>query len=222
MWFILGIIPLTIVYIALTAAICYGLAVYYEREEDVEAKFWAHIKNNNTWFWMLLGASTITFIIACFNFGPAVLLPESLPTKEQREVTGNVLDHLLHGKNAPAKSVSKETLPWATGTWFWWKAWLFYAIVLVFYTPFALHDELIEFIKGFKRIVDEHNKKKYEEIHGPPPTPPAAPAAAGHAAATTTPTPTTKVSFWKLLSVEFIGELMAEFAVHFLKKGSRP
>lgn len=204
---ILALILLTVVYFAIGAGVACLIAKYYDMEPG------GLLKNNNTWWFVGVGATVITFVIACFNFGPALLLPEKIPTPEQRGTVGDFLNHLLHGKNAPAKSVPAESLPWATGTWFWWKAVLWFFFITGFYTFFAFWDELSSACRGVANLIRERRRQKEEEErHHPPPGPGATPASGGSG-----PHPTGH-SFGELLKVEFIVEIVTEFFKHFIRR----
>ena len=133
-------------------------------------------RNNNTWFFVLLGATAVTFVIACFNFGPAVLLPEGFPTPGQRGMVKDVFHHLLYGQDAPVKSIPTEPLPWATGTWFWWKAFFLCALITFAYFWYAFHDEAQGVIKNLGDFIkkgdkgdahDEHDHKKRSHFWAP-------------------------------------------------------
>lgn len=192
--FWLGFLGLSLVYTALAVAIVYLLARHYD------ADFKEYLKNNNTLFFVLLGASAVTFVIACFHFGPAVLLPEKFPTPEQRGVGSDMLNHLLYGKNAPAKSVPTEPLPWATGTWFWWKALGLYALLTFAYFWFAFWDEASHAVHA---IVDLVRRRRREEHSG---------QTDSHDDHDGEP------SFSKLLKVEFLAEIVVEFVKFFIAK----
>ena len=222
---------------------------YWEQEECYGPSecFRKYIVNNNWPMYFGTAAIIITFVIALFHWGPALLLPERHPTQKQRDVTSSVFRHVIFGTNAPAKSVVEkpmpprvtkkwwffgrsvtntppapkivtitEPLPWATGTWFWWKAEGLFILLLLMYVPFGLHDELHNFVKGVGRIIKEHRDKK--DGHGPKPT-------GGHGSGTTSggpATPRARVSFWEMLSVELVGEVLAEFATHFFRNRRSP
>jgi hypothetical protein len=154
--FTLGFIGLTILYVAIAICITYGIA----KHNDVDPV--EYLENNNTWFFVLVGASAVTFVIACFNFGPAVLLPENFPTTGQRSVVNDVFNHLLYGKNAPAKSVPTEPLPWATGTWFWWKAFGLYVMFTIAYIPFAFWDEVKHVFDEVRELLRKRRETRKE------------------------------------------------------------
>jgi hypothetical protein len=171
---------------------------------------WDFLGNNNTWFYVLLFATAITFVIACFNFGPAILLPENVPSQEQRGGLGYFFNHLLHGTNAPARSVPTNPLPWATGTWFWWKAFLVYFFFMIAYFPFAFWDEVGNFYKGVKTLIKRHHDEAIAERH------------AAHAVAVTqakeNKTPIPQAPPAKLRFLEFVKwDLLVELGEAFLK-----
>ena len=123
-------ILLTLVYFGIALGIIFLTARYYDEHAPENAPhFEGYLHDNNTWFFTGVGAIAVTFAIACFHFGPAVLLPEKFPTPEQRSVVGNVLNHLLHGNSALEKTIPTEPLPWAKGTWFWWKATMLFLLL---------------------------------------------------------------------------------------------
>lgn len=204
--FALGFLVLTIVYIVIAICVIYGVAMYYEID------LMECLGNNNTWFFVLLGASAVTFVIACFNFGPAVLLPESFPTTGQRSVVTNVFNHLLYGKGAPSKSVPTNPLPWATGTWFWWKAWGLYSLLTFGYFWFAFWDETSH---AFHAMVKFINKRRVAHRPQPGQPPVTNPGGHGHG-----PEPTGH-SFGELLKVEFLVEIVSEFFKAFMTRRRR-
>lgn len=206
--FWLAFIGLSIIYLAISLGITWLTARYYElksrrKDKDVWTRFMKYLNDNNTWFFVGVGAFAITFVIACFNFGPALLLPENSPTPEQRSTTTNFLNHLLHGKNAVEQEPPTTPLPWATGTWFWWKATGLYLILTFGYSFFAFWDEAKAAFHKRKKYLEE---KRLTETTSPstPTTPPS----------TTSEPEAKKHSFAGRLLVEFFAEIMAEFLVH--------
>jgi len=165
--FWLGFIGLTLVYLTIGAVIAVLIARYYGREPM------EYLRNNNTWFFVLLGATAITFVIAWFNFGPAVLLPENFPTPKQRGAVADFLSHLWRGKNAPAPEVPTDPLPWATGTWFWWKAGWLLLFFTIAYSFYAFSDEIGEAWRTttelFRRRREEHDAMRRRQAHAPAP-----------------------------------------------------
>ncbi|OGI76211.1 hypothetical protein A3C67_03275 [Candidatus Nomurabacteria bacterium RIFCSPHIGHO2_02_FULL_42_19] len=133
--FWLGFIALTFVY----AVVGFGairLTAWFNHADWED-----YLRDNNTYFFVGVGMFAVTLVIACFNFGPALLLPENFPTAKQRGWMSNVLSHLWEGKNAPTATVPTKPLPWATGTWFWWKATLVYFLLTFGYFWIAFWDE---------------------------------------------------------------------------------
>jgi len=202
------------VYTALAVGIIWVLAWYYN------ADFQGYLRNNNTWFYVLLGASVITLVIACFNFGPAVLLPEKFPTPEQRGVVGNIFNHLLYGKGAPTKSVPTEPLPWATGTWFWWKAWGLYCFLTFGYFFFAFWDEASHAFHATANFIrerrEEHRQKEEQKRRQPAPggkekDKPNQPEQHDHEGS----------SGLKIFSFSFLAEILGSFVVEFLEHRRR-
>ena len=208
--FTLGFLGLTVLYIAIAVCITFGIAKHNNKD------FQGYLENNNTWFFVLLGASAVTFVIACFNFGPAVLLPENLPTKEQRSVATDIFNHLLYGKGAPTKSVPTESLPWATGTWFWWKALGLYCLLTFGYFWFAFWDEASHAIHAVTNFI--HTRKEAHRSDG------GKSATTGQSAKTGTGQQNQgdhhdhAPSFGELLKVEFIAEIVVEFVKKFLER----
>jgi hypothetical protein len=145
----LEFVGLSLLYLIVASAIIYATAMYYHAEPE------EYFRDNNTWFLVLVGATALTFVIACFNFGPAVLLPEKVPTPEQRGWVSNTLNHLWLGKNAPPVKLPTKPLPWATGTWFWWKATLIFFLLTFGYFWFAFWDEATHAVHFVVRLVHE-------------------------------------------------------------------
>jgi hypothetical protein len=213
--FWIKLLGLTALYVVVGLGVIFMVALYYGRKRKADHKelFKGYLWNNNTWFFWGLGVCAITFVFACFNFGPAVLLPEDFPKKEQRGVIGNVFNHLIHGKNAPAKVVPTEPLPWARGSWFWWKAELFYCLLTFGYFWFAFWDEATTACKNIavfiKKWWEEHKEKKKHEAehkdgkdghrggHSPGPT--------GH-------------SFTELFKAGLLAEILVELLGIFIKR----
>lgn len=181
--FWLGFAVLTFVYLVIAGGIIYALESYYDREHG------EYFRDNNTWFFVGVGAFAVTFVIACFNFGPALLLPENLPTKEQRGFLDNVFNHLLYGKFAPAKTIPTDPLPWTTGTWFWWKAFGIYFFFTFFYAWYAFSDEIAG---AFRAVVNRRRSETRRRHTGP---------ATGHTEEDTDPSHFWKPDFWDIVSI---------------------
>lgn len=178
-------------------------------------KFVDYLRNNNTWFFVLLGICVVTFVIALFHFGPALLLPEDFPSSEQRGTLTNLVNHLLFGKHAAEKITPTDPLPWATGTWFWWRAFWLYLFLFGFYTPFAWWDEWCHACRGAKAFI-----KKWEEQEllrkrrqAQQPATPAAGTSATPPAATNG-----KLTFTEFLRWDLLVELALEFGKLFFEK----
>ena len=151
--FWLKFIGLTAIYV--TAAI--GIMYLIAKKNNTE--IWKYLGNNNTPLYVGFGAIAITFIIACFNWGPAVLLPENFPTPAQRAGFQDILNHLWSKTPQPPTKIPTEPLPWATGTWFWWKAEFVFILITIAYIPFGLWDEAL----GAIRKVSEIIKRRHDE-----------------------------------------------------------
>lgn len=194
--FFLGFLLLSVVYAFI------GIALIYRFTDDPDK----NLRDNNTPFWIGLCAVGITFLIACFNFGPALLLPENLPTPEQRSTVSNFVAHMVHGKNAVDQApLPAKPLPWATGTWFWWKATFLFFWLTFAYAFIAFWDEAVE---AFKKHKERKEREARNEAAHPP-----APHATPHATTTASDPGEKRPGFGGRLVVEFLAELMAEFVV---------
>jgi hypothetical protein len=198
MWgFWLGFAALTIVYALLAAIIVYVIARYYGHGVN---EYW---EDNNTLFFVLLGATAVTFVIACFNFGPAILLPENLPTPEQRGWLANFANHLWLGKHAPAVTVPTDPLPWTTGTWFWWKATGVFALLTFGYFWFAFWDEATHAIHF---VADLIRQRLAHRAGGP---------AAGAAGRTQQAAGDEHHHGWEVFTFAFLAEIIGSFLMEF-------
>ncbi len=169
-----------------------------------------YFRDNNTWFYVGVGAFAVTFVIACFNFGPALLLPEQYPTPRQRSVVSNVLSHLLYGKNAEPSSTPTDPLPWATGTWFWWKATLLYFFLTFGYFWFAFWDEANYGIHAVVEFVRQRREIHANEEHGHGENRPHQQHGGGNRGHHT--------SLWDLITAEFVVEMFFKFANQFMAR----
>ena len=118
-----------------------------------------YVKNEDTWFWVFLGATLVTLGIACFNWGPAVLLPEDFPKSETRQGVKNFFSNLWTGEDAKAV---EATPPWAKGTWFWWVAFLLYLPFTALYGCWAFSDNIIKLAANYRRRKREREKREME------------------------------------------------------------
>ena len=158
------------------------------------------LKDNNTpffavWVWMV-----VTFVIYCFNPGPGLLLPDNFHT--QIHAIKNIPSNLWDGTDA--KITHPEPLSWVRETRFFLKATGLYVLFDSMYFWYAFSDEVGNFFHRVGEIVKkytEHHEEKeareHDEKHE-------------HEHST--------VGFWKLLSVEFIGEILFELFKIFMKK----
>ena len=176
-------------------------------------------KARNITFWVVLIATLVTLVIACCNWGPAVLLPENYPTPEQRGVASNIFNHLLVGTDAPSDVPTPATpLPWATGTWFWWKmeGILFLLFCIVSW------DHLLHGLRGAMSVVQRHIEEEHSRRE----------AAAHHAARRRVGNheegaeePAAhgghRPGFWEVFSFGLLVEIMGEFIVHFMEHRRR-
>ena len=200
--FYIQLIGLILVYLVIGAVITCLIARYYNKNP------WEYLGNNNTWWFVGVGACAVTFLIACFNFGPALLLPENLPTPEQRDGLGNFFNHLIHGKNAPVESVPTKPLPWATGTWFWWKAFLFYCLLTFVYFWFAFWDEGAAAIRKIKELISRHHDEELEKLRRKHEEKLAQiKAGKGHASDPAPQAPPAKLGFWQFAKWDLLVEL---------------
>lgn len=203
--FTLGFLLLTVAYTVTAYAVACVIAWWYDEQVSTYAK------NNNTYFFLGCGMTAITFVIALFNFGPAILLPETTPSLETRGTLNYFFSHLWLGKGATSTTPTNP-LPWATGTWFWWKAFVLYFILTLGYIPIAFWDEVnYAFTKVVELIRNRHLPTP--GLPGQTPAP-----AGGH---THGPTATGH-SFSELLKVEFIVEIVTEFLKYFWERRRRP
>jgi hypothetical protein len=213
--FWLAFIGLTILYAIVAVGIIYLVAKYYagKRNPPFETKvvFLEYARDNNTWFWALLGATALTFLIATQNFGPAVLLPENTPTPEQRATASDIFDHIMHGNNAKPQA-KQGPLPWATGTWFWWKAWPLFFLAMVGYGIFAFSDELSHAWQGARQFFEDELADRKRKAAAAA----AQPAAA--AAGTTAAPPPPKWNFFQFAKWDLIMEAAIKFAMLFWEK----
>jgi hypothetical protein len=97
--------------------------------EDVGVSVEEALRDNNTYFFLLFGATMITFIISLNNPGRP-LVPDGILMIPG---VGWVVGLVLFGKNLPAKEI--------LAGWFWMEAAFMYAILTVLYIPIAMHDE---------------------------------------------------------------------------------
>ena len=138
MMFLLQMVGLTLVCIGVTVGIMFIIARLSGCTlMDVVENFF---DDNNRLFYWLCGVTTITFVIACFHWGPPLFVPDAVTPNRVAKV-GNFWNHFLHGKNA-VKVVPEEPLPWAGATWFWWKALAVYAALTTVYGVYAFSDEV--------------------------------------------------------------------------------
>jgi hypothetical protein len=169
--FWLEFIGLSIVYVGIFLLIILGIRAYYK---DNHWTYWDYLWNkkcdsNNNWFYLLMGATMITFVIALFHFGPALALPTNQATGVVYHDATNVLQHILFGNQAGKMGLEPPSniLPWATGTWFWWKATGLYLLLTLLYFPFAFWDEGVAMIHFVKEEIQKHHdaalKKKRTE-----------------------------------------------------------
>lgn len=157
--------------------------------------------NNNHPFWFLLVATILTGIIALFNWGPALLLPD-YPTPEQRGWVATTWEFLLKGNNSKPVETPTTPLPWTSGTWFWWKAVFLYGLLTFFYSFYAFHDEVM---RGYQR--GKEKAKAREQGNTNPAT--------SHTAQPVNQNGAPK-GFGARLLVEFLAEIAAEFVVKFV------
>ncbi len=199
---------LTLGYLAIAA----GIITILARRWDCDAADIA--ADNNTWFFAVLGMAIATSVTAWFVWGPALLLPSDWPRAETLTKVKDVGNHILFGKTAkPVDPVN--SLPWAGGTWFFWKAALLYWLILFILIPVSFYDELEEAMRAAGAVWRRHRERLAEERaaaatkaaeaktreehrqrgrRGPPP--PVVPVA---------PEPE-KITFGDLLKAEVIGE----------------
>ncbi len=218
--FWLQFVGLSIAYGIVACGIVYVTEKYYisktaKLKKSERVNQWDYFKDNNTWWFVLVGCTALTFVIALFHFGAAVLLPEHLPTPEQRGGISYFFDHLWSGKNAPPRSVPTEPLPWATGTWFWWKAFGVYLLLTIGYFPIAFWDEFSHAWNETGKFIherwDEHKRREEEEaeerrLHPQQPGANQPPRSNGGR------------HFADILKAEFIVEIASEFFKYFMEK----
>ena len=182
-WF--ELFGLTIAY-AIVAMLAIKLIAKFNSREASD-----YLKDINTPALIGIVMCVITFVIACFNFGPALWLPKNFPTKPQRGVISYLFNHLLYGKNAPPASSPTTPLPWTTGTWFWWKALVFYLVTTVAYIIFVFPEDIKEIYREAKKRHEEKTDEKLTKKN----------------AKETKPHEDGAPSFGRLLEVEFIAEV---------------
>lgn len=207
--FTLGFLLLSGAYTAIAVAVAMVIAWWYVMKME---EVW---ENNNTYLYILAGATAITFVIALFNFGPALLLPEATPSPETRRIFSYFFSHLWLGKNATPTETPTNPLPWATGTWFWWKAFFLYFILTLGYIPVAFWDEVNYAFAKTAEFIKEKTKPDPHHPHPGQPGQPATAPAAGHA-------PGGGHSFGEQLKLELIVEGFFQFVKYFLEKRRNP
>ena len=158
-WFWLSFIGLSVVYVDIFLLIIWGIMTYYDGGNYHDYLWNKDYNSNNNWFYALIGATIVTFVIALFNFGPAVMLPSGPPLPKHWGDAGNVLQHILYGNDATKMGMKpvKDILPWATGTWFWWKAFGLYILLTIGYIPFAFYDEVVATYHFIKEEIRKHH-----------------------------------------------------------------
>ncbi len=200
--FFLMFVLLTAVYTGIAVGIIILVAKYYDKPPK------EYLGNNNTWFFVLAAATAITFLVALFNWGPAVLLPEDIPNPEQRATLTNFVSQMWDGTAAEPVT---NPLPWTTGTWFWWKAWPLYFLLTFGYFFFAFSDEASyawEKVREFVR--EEWEERKRRAATAPPPPPggtTTATAGAHH-----------RMSFMEFAQWDLVMEIVIKFATLFWEK----
>jgi hypothetical protein len=133
---------------------------------------WAYISGENAenrWAWIFLLALGVIGVIACFNWGPALLLPEKHPTPKQREGIAKAIDFFWYGTNVPVATEApleildpNKPLSWRHGTWFWWKAFLLGIPFVGIWFIWAYHDDILKLIAEWKK---RHREKMEAEKH---------------------------------------------------------
>lgn len=197
-----------LVYFVIAVGITYGIAWY----NNGNARSYLH--DNNWPLYFGLGSFAVTAFISLFYWGPAKLLPSGLWGVIKG--IGTFLHNLWTDEVVPKKIISPphKLFPWAVGTWYFWWSSLVILLGTVLYTPFGLHDELSKFCQGVGRIIEEHKAR---------PRPSATPGPGGGTpGGTAATTPGARVGFWEIFSIGLLGDVFAEFARHFFKKGTTP
>jgi len=168
-WF--GFLGLTVVY----GLIGVGIIFLIARVRGTEPR--VYLEDEDTYFWILLGAMFMTCMIALYNWGPALLLPENTPNMETRSTANGIIHNILFGRDSLRQDAVTEPLPWARGTWFWHKAALTYVLLTAMYGVSAFKDEvsngligLADFIKARRRRarVGGRHEEGHEEGDIPP------------------------------------------------------
>ena len=164
--FWLAFIGLTMLYTSIATVVLLVIASYYHKKKERTYKaFRRYLRNNNTWFWVLCWACALTFVVACFHFGPALALPTSKATGTVYHDATYVFQHILFGNKAASMGLEPPTdnLPWNTGTWFWWKALGLYILLTFAYIPFAFYDEAVATFHFIKEEIRKHHNKALEK-----------------------------------------------------------
>ncbi len=211
---------LTVKYIAVAVGFMCLLALYYSRKpieggdrRTWREHFWGTVWNNNTWWVVGVGMFLTNLMITLYNeFGPALWLPENFPNPEQRAWFQDILNHLWSKTPQPKTPIPTDLLPWATGTWFGWKATGLYLLFAIGDFPFAFWDKWChawtktgEFIHQCLKDLKEMEERRRQH---PPPTP----STAGGTQAAVTET-----SGFKIFSWSFLAEIVGGFVGHWME-----
>lgn len=101
--------------------------------------------DENTWWYAGLGITLLTFVIALFNFGPSIGIPESL-NAERANYGLDLLNKAIWGVPATEHYPLGKPLPWTEGSWFWWYVWPLYVLILVVTWPFVFSDDFVKLL----------------------------------------------------------------------------
>lgn len=115
----------------------------------------SNISKNNNYRLLVLAGITIFFFVMAVKYGGGEPLIYSALQDGKKSVsqyagekTKKEINYLLWGKREVSAPEKSETKHYMQGkTWFWWKAFISFFIITLFYTPFAFADETYALLK---------------------------------------------------------------------------
>lgn len=172
MWFLLKLLSLILVCVAIGGAVLFLVARLTRKDP------WVYIFGRNAenqWAKVFVLELATIFIVACFNWGPALWLPEKHPTQEQRKSVSAELDYLWYGTNVPTHKEAPleildpaKPLPWRHGSWFWWGASMVLLPSCFIFVCWAYSDDVLRYAekrRKEKREQEETDQPKGENKH---------------------------------------------------------
>lgn len=121
----------------------------------------------NTWFWVLLGAAMVTFVIHCSGPVLGLFVPEKFHEKKEK-AKSFLRDFWTDETNAPAISTKPPLSP-TRKTRFWLKAATIYLSLAIPFGCWAYSDDVAKMLRAvadfFRKRREEKGKHQPHEGH---------------------------------------------------------